>query len=163
MASNTIPLHIVGNLTADPELRQTPSGATVANVSVASTPRIYDREAGEYKDGETTFLRGSIWRDPATNVGESLKKGDRVLVIGTLVSRSWETPEGEKRTVNEIQIDEIGPSLTFATAQVTKVNRREGNGGGGNAASNGGGQKAGSNGGAKAKAGASTGGGDDVF
>lgn len=160
MASNTIPVTVVGNLTQDPELRQTPSGATVANVSVASTPRFFDREANEYKDGETTFLRGSVWRDAATNVGASLSRGDRVIVTGNLVTRTWETPEGEKRSVNEIQIDEIGPSLTFAQAQVTKV-ARTGNGGGSNGANGNGGGKAApkSSGGAKAKADADA----DVF
>ena len=129
MAGET-PITIVGNLTADPELRFTPSGAAVANFTVASTPRNFDRQTNEWKDGETLFMRCSIWREAAENVAESLHRGARVVVTGRLVSRSWETPEGEKRTVMEMQADEVGPSLRYATAKVTKAQRGSGGGGG---------------------------------
>src|SRR5690625_3268891 len=109
MAGETI-ITVVGNLTGDPELRFTPSGAAVANFTIASTPRIFDRQAGEFRDGETLFMRCSIWRDAAENVAESLTKGLRVIAQGKLVQRSFETREGEKRTVVELQVDEIGPS-----------------------------------------------------
>ncbi|SPM33782.1 Single-stranded DNA-binding protein, partial [Mycobacterium rhizamassiliense] len=114
---------VVGNLTADPELRFTPSGAAVANFTVASTPRIYDRQSGEWKDGEALFLRCNIWREAAENVAESLTRGSRVLVTGRLKQRSFETREGEKRTVFEVEVDEIGPSLKYATAKVNKASR----------------------------------------
>jgi single-strand DNA-binding protein len=120
---------VVGNLTADPELRFTPSGAAVANFTVASTPRIYDRQAGEWKDGEALFLRCNIWREAAENVAESLTRGARVIVSGRLKQRSFETREGEKRTVVEVEVDEIGPSLRYATAKVNKVSRGGGGGG----------------------------------
>ena len=122
---------VVGNLTTDPELRFTPAGAAVANFTVASTPRTLDRQSGEWKDGEALFLRCSLWRQAAENAAESLKRGARVLVTGRLVQRSFETKEGEKRTVVELQVDEIGPSLRYATATVEKVGR---NGGGTNTA-----------------------------
>jgi single-strand DNA-binding protein len=121
---------VVGNLTADPELRFTPSGAAVANFTVASTPRIYDRQSGEWKDGEALFLRCNIWREAAENVAESLTRGARVIVTGRLKQRSFETREGEKRTVVEVEVDEIGPSLKYATAKVNKASRG-GSGGGG--------------------------------
>src|SRR5690625_2848688 len=105
MAGETI-ITVVGNLTGDPELRFTPSGAAVANFTIASTPRIFDRQAGEFRDGETLFMRCSIWRDAAENVAESLTKGLRVIAQGKLVQRSFETREGEKRTVVELQVDE---------------------------------------------------------
>lgn len=124
-----IPITIVGNLTADPELRFTPSGAAVANFTIASTPRTFDRQANDWKDGETVFMRCSIWREAAENVAESLTRGTRVIATGRLVSRSWETPEGEKRSVMEMQVDEIGPSLRYATAKVTKAQRGGGGGG----------------------------------
>jgi single-strand DNA-binding protein len=130
MAGDT-PITIVGNLTADPELRFTPSGAAVANFTVASTPRQFDRQTNEWKDQETLFMRCSIWREAAENVAESLTRGTRVVVTGRLVSRSWDSPEGEKRTVMEMQADEIGPSLKYATAKVTKAQRGSGGGGGG--------------------------------
>ena len=114
---------IVGNLAADPEMRFTPSGAAVASFTVASTPRTFDRAAGEWKDGETLFMRCSIWRDAAENVAESLTKGTRVIVQGRLVQRSYTTREGENRTVVEMQVDEIGPSLRYAKAQVTRQPR----------------------------------------
>ncbi|OLT19541.1 single-stranded DNA-binding protein [Ornithinimicrobium sp. CNJ-824] len=130
MAGET-PITVVGNLTADPELRFTPSGAAVANFTVASTPRQFDRQANEFKDGETLFMRCSVWREAAENASESLSKGMRVIVTGRLVSRSWQTNEGENRTVMEMQVDEVGPSLRYATAQVTKTQRGSGGQGGG--------------------------------
>ncbi|OBI43261.1 single-stranded DNA-binding protein [Mycobacterium kyorinense] len=129
MAGDTT-ITVVGNLTADPELRFTPSGAAVANFTVASTPRIYDRQSGEWKDGEALFLRCNIWREAAENVAESLTRGSRVIVQGRLKQRSFETREGEKRTVFEVEVDEIGPSLRYATAKVNKVSRSGGGGGG---------------------------------
>ncbi|AXH96747.1 single-stranded DNA-binding protein [Ornithinimicrobium avium] len=129
MAGET-PITVVGNLTADPELRFTPSGAAVANFTVASTPRTFDRQTNEWKDAETLFMRCSVWREAAENVSESLHRGTRVVVTGRLVSRSWQTQEGENRTVMEMQVDEIGPSLRYATAQVTKAQRGSGQQGG---------------------------------
>ncbi|HVW44460.1 MAG TPA: single-stranded DNA-binding protein [Amycolatopsis sp.] len=129
MAGDTI-ITVVGNLTADPELRFTPSGAAVANFTVASTPRTFDRQSGEWKDGEALFLRCNIWRQAAENVAESLTRGARVVVQGRLKQRSFETKEGEKRTVVELEVDEIGPSLRYATAKVNKVSRGTGGGGG---------------------------------
>lgn len=129
MAGET-PLTIVGNLTADPELRFTPAGAAVATFTVASTPRTFDRQSGEWRDGEALFLRCSIWRQSAENVAESLTKGARVVVTGRLKQRSFETREGEKRTVIELDVDEVGPSLRYATAKVNKVSRGSGDGGG---------------------------------
>ncbi|MFZ5850531.1 MAG: single-stranded DNA-binding protein [Actinomycetota bacterium] len=117
---------VIGNLTTDPELRFTPSGAAVANFTVASTPRTYDKQAGEWKDGETLFLRCSVWRDAAEHVAESLTRGSRVIVTGNLVARSWETKEGEKRTSYEVQVDEVAASLRYATAKVTKAARSTG-------------------------------------
>jgi single-strand DNA-binding protein len=131
MAGETT-ITVVGNLTADPELRFTPSGAAVANFTVASTPRTLDKQSGEWKDGEALFLRCSIWRQAAENVAESLTRGSRVIVQGRLVQRSYDTKEGEKRTVVELQVDEIGPSLRYANAKVNKVQRA--GGGGGNSA-----------------------------
>jgi len=136
---------VVGNLTADPELRFTPSGAAVANFTVASTPRIYDRQSGEWKDGEALFLRCNIWREAAENVAESLTRGARVIVSGRLKQRSFETREGEKRTVVEVEVDEIGPSLRYATAKVNKASR-SGGGGGGFGSGSGGGSRAASSG-----------------
>lgn len=123
MAGETT-LTVVGNLTADPELRFTPSGAAVASFTVASTPRTFDKASGEWKDGEALFMRCSIWRQPAENVTESLTRGARVVVVGRLKQRSFETREGEKRTVIELDVDEIGPSLRYATAKVNKVQRQ---------------------------------------
>ena len=128
MSGDTI-ITIIGNLTADPEMRFTPSGAAVASFTVASTPRTFDRQAGEWKDGETLFMRCSIWRDAAENVAESLTKGTRVIVQGRLVQRSYTTREGENRTVVEMQVDEIGPSLRYAKAQVTRQPRGGSQGG----------------------------------
>ena len=141
MAGDTT-ITVVGNLTADPELRFTPSGAAVANFTVASTPRIYDRQSGEGKDGEALFLRCNIWREAAENVAESLTRGSRVIVTGRLKQRSFETKEGEKRTVMEVEVDEIGPSLRYATAKVNKASRGGGGGGGfGSGAPSGGGSR----------------------
>lgn len=130
MAGDTV-ITVVGNLTADPELRFTSSGAAVANFTVASTPRVLDRGTGEWKDGDALFLRCSIWRQPAENVTESLARGSRVIVTGRLRQRSYETKEGEKRTVVELEVDEIGPSLRYATAKVNKVARNDAGSGGG--------------------------------
>jgi single-strand DNA-binding protein len=130
MAGETT-ITVVGNLTADPELRFTPSGAAVANFTVAATPRTFDRQTGEWKDGEALFLRCNIWRQAAENVAESLTRGMRVVVQGRLRQRSYETKEGEKRTVVELEVDEVGPSLRYATAKVNKAARSGGDGGGG--------------------------------
>jgi len=155
MAGET-PITVIGNLTADPELRFTPSGAAVANFTVASTPRTFDRQTNEWKDGEAMFLNCSVWRQAAENAAESLTRGMRVIVNGRLKARSFETREGEKRTVFEIDVDEVGPSLRYATAKVAKTSRSGGGGGqggggfggddpwssGGNAGGQGGGQPA---------------------
>lgn len=120
---------VVGNLTSDPELRFTPSGATVASFTVASTPRFLDKSSNEWKDGDALFLRCSVWRQAAENTAETLHRGDRVIVTGRLKQRSFETKEGEKRTVVEIDVDEVGPSLKYASARVTKASRGGGSGG----------------------------------
>lgn len=135
MAGETT-ITLIGNLTADPELRFTPSGAAVANFTVASTPRTFDRQTNEWKDGEAMFLNCAVWRQYAENVAESLQKGMRVIVSGRLKSRSYETREGEKRTVFELDVDEIGPALRYATA---KVSRTTSGGGGGRPGGGGGG------------------------
>ena len=129
MAGETT-ITVVGNLTDDPELRFTPSGAAVAKFRIASTPRTLDRQSGEWKDGEPLFLACNIWRDAAEHVAESLQRGARVIVQGRLRQRSYETREGEKRTVYELEVDEIGPSLRYATAKVQKMSRSGGGGGG---------------------------------
>jgi single-strand DNA-binding protein len=128
MAGETV-ITVVGNLVDDPELRFTPSGAAVANFRIASTPRTFDRQANEWRDGETLFLSCAVWRQAAENVAESLQKGMRVVVQGRLKQRSFETREGEKRTVFELDVDEVGPSLRNATAKVTKTTRSGGGGG----------------------------------
>ncbi|MBO0840699.1 MAG: single-stranded DNA-binding protein, partial [Sciscionella sp.] len=133
MAGETV-ITVVGNLTADPELRFTQSGAAVASFTIASTPRTFDRQTNEWKDGEALFLRCSIWRQAAENVAESLTRGARVVAQGRLKQRSFETRDGEKRTVVEMDVDEVGPSLRYATAKVNKVSR----GGGGGFGSSGG-------------------------
>ncbi|MGH3940995.1 MAG: single-stranded DNA-binding protein [Pseudonocardiaceae bacterium] len=130
MAGETV-ITVVGNLTADPELRFTASGAAVANFTVASTPRTFDRQTGEWKDGDALFLRCNIWRQAAENTAESLTRGMRVIVSGRLRQRSFETREGEKRTVVELEVDEVGPSLRYATAKVNKVSRQGGGSAGG--------------------------------
>ncbi|MGH3448844.1 MAG: single-stranded DNA-binding protein [Nocardioidaceae bacterium] len=137
MAGDTI-ITVVGNLTDDPDLRFTPSGAAVANFTVASTPRFFDKQTSEWRDGDALFLRCSIWRQAAENVAESLQRGSRVVVQGRLKQRSFETREGEKRTVVEMDADEIGPSLRYATAKVTKTSRSGASGSGGSGGSGGG-------------------------
>ena len=119
MAGETV-ITVIGNLTADPELRWTQAGAAVADFTVASTPRTYDRNAGEWRDGDTLFMHCSVWRETAENVAESLRKGMRVIVQGRLTQRSYDTQHGERRTVVELQVDEVGPSLRRARAQVTR-------------------------------------------
>ena len=153
MAGET-PITLIGNLTADPELRFTPSGAAVANFTVASTPRTFDRQTNEWRDGDAMFLSCAVWRQAAENVAESLQKGMRVIVSGRLKSRSYETREGEKRTVFEVDVDEIGPALRYATAKVNKVSRGSG---GGDFGGGGGGFGGGSGGGG----GSNRGGGND--
>ncbi|MFC6596769.1 single-stranded DNA-binding protein [Kitasatospora paranensis] len=130
MAGETV-ITLVGNLVDDPELRFTPSGAAVAKFRIASTPRTFDRQTNEWKDGESLFLTCNVWRQPAENVAESLQRGMRVIVQGRLRQRSYETKEGEKRTVFEVEVDEVGPSLRSATAKVTRANRSGAPGGGG--------------------------------
>ncbi|MCU1592655.1 MAG: single-stranded DNA-binding protein [Frankiales bacterium] len=130
MAGETV-ITVVGNLTGDPELRFTPSGAAVASFTVASTPRTLDKATNEWKDGEALFLRCSIWRQAAENVAESLQKGMRVVVQGRLKQRSYDTKEGEKRTVYELDVEEVGPSLKYATAKVNRTTRGGSGGGGG--------------------------------
>lgn len=127
MAGETI-ITIVGNLTADPELRHTQSGLAVANFTIASTPKVFDKQANEWKDGEPLFLRASVWREFAENVASSLTKGQRVIAQGKLKQRSYETREGEKRTTFELDVEEIGPSLRYATAQVARQQRQGGAG-----------------------------------
>jgi single-strand DNA-binding protein len=128
MAGETV-ITVVGNLVDDPELRFTPSGAAVANFRIASTPRTFDKQTNEWKDGDALFLSCSVWRQAAENVAESLQKGMRVVVQGRLKSRQYETREGEKRTVFEIEVEEVGPSLKYATAKVTRAARSSGGGG----------------------------------
>jgi single-strand DNA-binding protein len=145
MAGETV-VTLVGNLVDDPELRFTPSGAAVANFRVASTPRTYDRQSGEWKDGESLFLSCSVWRQAAENVAESLQRGMRVIIQGRLKQRSYDDREGQKRTVFEIDVDEVGPSLRSATAKVTKAMRSGGPGGeGGGGFGGGGGNQGGGN------------------
>lgn len=127
MAGETV-ITVIGNLTDDPELRFTPSGAAVAKFRVASTPRMLDRQSGEWRDGEPLFLSCNVWRQAAENVAESLQRGSRVIVSGRLRQRSYETKEGERRTVVELEVDEIGPSLRYATAKVQKMSRGSGGG-----------------------------------
>ena len=144
MAGETT-ITLVGNLTADPELRFTPSGAAVANFTVASTPRTFDRQTNEWRDGDAMFLNCAVWRQAAENVAESLQKGMRVIVQGRLRSRSYETREGERRTVFEVDVDEIGPALRYATAKVSRNASGGGGQGGGrpSGAAQGGGSQAG--------------------
>jgi len=129
MAQGDIAVTLIGNLTSDPELRFTPSGQAVASFTVASSTRIQDKQSGEWKDGDTVFLRCNVWRQYAENVAESLQKGMRIMVSGRLKQRSYETKEGEKRTVYEVEVDDVGPALRYATAKVTKVSRSGGGGG----------------------------------
>ncbi|MDN4611924.1 single-stranded DNA-binding protein [Arthrobacter burdickii] len=134
MAGETV-ITIIGNLTNDPELCFTPSGSAVANFTIASTPRTFDRQTNDWKDGDTLFLRTSVWREAAENVAESLTKGTRVIAQGRLKSRSYDTKEGEKRTVMELEVDEIGPSLKSASAKITRTQRAAGGNGGGTSGS----------------------------
>ena len=134
MAGDTV-ITVVGNLTADPELRFTPAGAAVASFTIASTPRTFDKATNEWKDGDALFLRCSAWRGLGENVAESLTKGTKVVAQGRLKQRSFETKEGEKRTVYELDVDEVGPALTFATAKVTRTTRSNSGGSGGAASS----------------------------
>jgi single-strand DNA-binding protein len=138
VAGETI-ITVVGNLTSDPELRYTQSGLAVANFTIASTPRNFDRASNDWKDGEALFLRASCWREFAEHVAGSLTKGSRVIATGRLKQRSYETKEGEKRTSIELEVDEIGPSLRYATAQVTRAASTGGAGGAGGGAGGGGG------------------------
>lgn len=146
MAGDTI-ITIIGNLTAEPELRFTPSGAAVANFTIASTPRQFDRQSNEWKDGETLFMRCSVWREAAENVAETLQKGMRVIAQGRLKSRSFDTKEGDRRTVMELDVDEVGPSLRFASAKVNRQSRGGGSGGSGGWDNGGGGGFGGNRGG----------------
>ncbi|WP_042366694.1 single-stranded DNA-binding protein [Streptacidiphilus neutrinimicus] len=146
MAGETV-ITLVGNLVDDPELRFTPSGAAVAKFRIASTPRTFDRQTNEWKDGESLFLTCNVWRQPAENVAESLQRGMRVIVQGRLRQRSYETKEGEKRTVFEVEVDEVGPSLRSATAKVTRAQRSGGPGGGFGGGQQGGGYGGGQQGG----------------
>ncbi|WP_433054088.1 single-stranded DNA-binding protein [Dactylosporangium sp. CS-033363] len=147
MAAGDTTITVIGNLTDDPELRFTPSGAAVAKFRVASTPRTMDRQTNEWKDGDPLFLSCTVWRQAAENVAESLTRGSRVIVSGRLRQRSYETREGEKRTVIELEVDEIGPSLRYATAKVQKMSRSSGGGGGGGFGSGGNGGGGGGGGG----------------
>ncbi|MQY05341.1 single-stranded DNA-binding protein [Actinomadura macrotermitis] len=146
MAGDTV-ITIVGNLVEDPNLRFTPSGQAVASFRIASTPRFFDRQSNEWKDGEALFLTCNVWRQAAENCAESLTRGMRVIVQGRLKQRSYETKEGEKRQVYEIEVDEVGPSLRSATAKVTKAQRQGGGGFGGGGDFGGGGQGGGGFGG----------------
>src|SRR5690349_5799500 len=159
MAAGDTNITVIGNLTDDPELRFTPSGAAVAKFRVASTPRYMDRNTNEWKDGEPLFLACTVWRQAAENVAESLQRGARVIVSGRLKQRSYETREGEKRTVIELEVDEVGPSLRYATAKVQKMQRSGGNGGFGADGGGGGGYRGGGSGGSQGGGGGSQGGG----
>ena len=159
MAGDTV-ITVVGNLTADPELRFTPSGAAVANFTVASTPRTFDKNTNEWKDGDALFLRCAVWREAAENVAESLHKGTAVIVQGRLKQRSFETKEGEKRTVVELDVDEVGPTLKRASAKVTKAQR---SGGGGGQSYGGGGGNSGGSGNGGGGGAAQSGGGSDPW
>jgi len=129
MAAGDTPITVVGNLVADPELRFTPSGQPVATFRVASTPRMRDNATGEWKDGDSLFLSCNVWRQAAENVAESLQRGMRVIVTGRLRQRNYETKEGEKRTVYEVEVDDVGPSLRNASAKVNRASRAGGEGG----------------------------------
>jgi single-strand DNA-binding protein len=146
VAGETI-ITVVGNLTADPELRYTQNGLAVANFTIASTPRTFDRQSNEWKDGEALFLRASVWREFAEHVAGSLSKGSRVVATGRLKQRSYDDRDGQKRTSIELEVDEIGPSLRYATAQVTRSSGGGGGGGGGSRAAVGGGSGSSSGGG----------------
>ena len=143
MAQGDTPITVVGNLVADPELRFTPTGLAVANFRIASTPRVYNRDSGQWEDGEALFLTCNVWREAAENVAESLTKGMRVIVNGRLKQRSYQNREGENRTVFEVEADEVGPSLKYATANVNRNPREGGRSGGGFGGNQGGGQSTG--------------------
>jgi single-strand DNA-binding protein len=147
MAAGDTQITLVGNLVDDPQLRYTPTGQAVANFRVASTPRFLDRNTNEWKDGDSLFLSCNVWRQAAENVAESLQRGMRVIVSGRLRQRSYETKEGEKRTVYEVEVDEVGPSLRNASAKVTKTSRSTGGFGGGPSGPSGGGGQSGYGGG----------------
>jgi single-strand DNA-binding protein len=153
MAAGDTPITVVGNLVADPELRFTPAGQPVATFRIASTPRLRDNATNEWKDGDSLFLSCNVWRQAAENVAESLQRGMRVIVTGRLKQRNYETKEGEKRTVYEVEVDDVGPSLRNASAKVTRANRTGGAGGGGFGGSQGGGGGAGYSGGQAAPSG----------
>jgi len=159
MAAGDTQITIAGNLVDDPELRFTPAGQPVARFRVASTPRFRDNATGEWKDGDSLFLTCNVWRQAAENAAESLTRGMRVIVSGRLRQRSYETKEGEKRTVYEIEVDDVGPSLRNASAKVNRIARSGGNGGGGGQGGNGGGRQAG----AQAAQGGSGGGDSDPW
>jgi single-strand DNA-binding protein len=148
MAAGDTPITVVGNLVADPELRFTPAGQPVATFRIASTPRIMDRQTNEWKDGDSLFLSCNVWRQAAENVAESLQRGMRVIVTGRLKQRNYETKEGEKRTVYEVEVDDVGPSLRNASAKVNRASRGSGEGGfgGGGGNRSGGGYGGGSQG-----------------
>lgn len=146
MAGETT-ITVIGNLTADPELRFTPSGVPVANFTVASTPRTFDRQSNEWRDGEALFLNCSVWRNYAENVAESLSKGTRVIVQGNLKARSYEDRDGNHRVVHELEVLEVGPSLRFASAKVTRSTSGGGGGGGWSGGTSGGGNQGGTSGG----------------
>ena len=146
MAAGDTTITVIGNMVADPELRFTPSGAAVASFRIASTPRFFDRQTNDWKDGDSLFLTCNVWRQYAENVAESLTKGMRVIVTGRLKQRSYETREGEKRTVFEVEVDDVGPALRNATAKVNRVQREGGGGGGGRGYDNGGGNAGGGGG-----------------
>ena len=153
MAAGDTPITVVGNLVADPELRFTPSGQPVATFRVASTPRIRDNATNEWKDGDSLFLSCNVWRQAAENVAEPLQRGMRVIVTGRLKQRNYETKEGEKRTVYEVEVDDVGPSLRNASAKVNRASRGSGEGGFG-----GGNNRGGNNGGGNGGQGSSSGG-----
>jgi single-strand DNA-binding protein len=156
MAAGDTPITVVGNLVADPELRFTPSGQPVATFRIASTPRIRDNATNEWKDGDSLFLSCNVWRQAAENVAESLQRGMRVIVTGRLKQRNYETKEGEKRTVYEVEVDDVGPSLRNASAKVNRVSRGGGEGGfsgGGNRGGNSGGNSSGGYGGQSSSSG----------
>lgn len=161
MAGETT-ITVIGNLTDDPELKFTSSGVAVAKFRVASTPRTMDRASGEWKDGEPLFLACTVWRQAAENAAESLQRGARVVVVGRLRQRSYETQQGEKRTVVELEVDEVGPSLRYATAKVQKMQRSGGNGGFGGGADGGGGGGGGGFGGGGGGGGSYRGGGNQA-
>jgi len=163
MAAGDTVITVVGNLVNDPELRFTPAGQPVATFRVASTPRFMDRTTNEWKDGDSLFLTCNVWRQAAENVAESLQRGMRVIVTGRLKQRSYETKEGEKRTVYEVEVDEVGPSLRNASAKVNKVARTGGNGAGSYGGGGGGGGGGGQGGGGGRSSGGSGGGQDDPW